>query len=154
MKLRVVSIGTKAPAWVDAGFVEYAKRLPRQMPLELVQIPPAKHHLDKTKFLLEEGDKMLHQLDNTDWVIALDERGKAVASRDLAGRFEVWRNLGANIVFLVGGSDGLSPGVLQRANERMSLSNLTFPHYLVRVILAETLYRAWSIYSGHPYHRE
>ena len=154
MKFRVVALGNRPPAWVQEGFSTYAQRMPQEMPLQLVEIPPPKHHSDAVKFVRSEGDKMLAQIDNNDWVIALDERGKTITSRQLATRFEDWRQTGQNVVFLIGGSDGLAPAVVQRADEKMSLSTLTLPHYMVRPIIAEALYRAWSIYSGHPYHRE
>jgi 23S rRNA (pseudouridine1915-N3)-methyltransferase len=153
MKLRILSVGNKAPDWVQKGFDEYAKRLPRDMPLTLVELPAPKHHGNAHKFVQIEGQKMAAQLDASDWVIALDESGKAVSSTQLAAKMDQWRMQGQNVTFLVGGSDGLADSVLNRANERMSLSALTFPHYVVRVILAEALYRAWSICSGHPYHR-
>jgi 23S rRNA (pseudouridine1915-N3)-methyltransferase len=153
MKLRILSVGNKAPAWVQKGFDEYAKRLPRDMPLTLVELAAPKHHGDAQKFVAAEGQKMAAQLDASDWVVALDESGKAVSSMQLAAKMDQWRMQGQNVSFLVGGSDGLADSVLNRANERMSLSALTFPHYVVRVILAEALYRAWSICSGHPYHR-
>lgn len=154
MKFRIVAVGNKPPAWVQEGFDAYARRMPGEMSIQLVQIPPPKHHADPAKFVRAEGDKMLAQIDNSDWVIALDETGKSVTSQRLAARFEDWRQLGQNVVFLIGGSDGLAPAVHQRANETMSLSALTLPHYMVRVVLAEALYRGWSIFSGHPYHRE
>jgi len=96
---------------------------------------------------------MLAQISASEWVVALEEGGRAVTSVQLAQRLDAWRLQAQNVTFLVGGSDGLSEAVVARANERMSLSSLTFPHYVVRVILAEALYRAWSISSGHPYHR-
>lgn len=153
MKMRIVSVGNKAPDWVRRGYTEYAKRLPPELGLDLVELAAPKHHGDTAKFVLAEGQKMLSQLKPADWVVALDESGKSVSSAQLAGRLDQWRMTGADVVFLVGGSDGLSDLALDRANERMSLSYLTFPHYLVRVILAEALYRAWSISAGHPYHR-
>ena len=154
MKFRIVAVGNKSPTWVQEGFVTYARRMPPEMSLELVEIPPPKHHSDPSKFVRSEGDKMLAQVDNSEWVIALDERGKSVTSQRLAARFEDWRQTGQNVAFLIGGSDGLAPAVHQRANEMMSLSALTLPHYMVRVVLAEALYRGWSIFSGHPYHRD
>ena len=153
MKLRILSVGNKAPGWVQTGFDEYAKRLPRDMPLILTELPAPKHHGDAQKFVQIEGEKMAAQLDAGEWVIALEDSGKAVNSTQLAAKMDKWRMQGQDVTFLVGGSDGLADNVLNRANERLSLSALTFPHYVVRVILAEALYRAWSICSGHPYHR-
>ena len=154
MKFRIVALGNRAPAWVQDGYHTYARRMPPEMALELIELSPPKHHKDPDKFIRAEGDKILAQVDNNDWMIALDERGRSFSSQQLADRFEQWRQVGQDVVFVVGGSDGLAPAVLQRANEKMSLSALTLPHYMVRLLLAEALYRAYSIYSGHPYHRE
>lgn len=153
MKIRILSVGNKSPAWVQSGYAEYAKRMPPDLPLSLVEIPAPKHHTDPAKFVQQEGAKMMVQLQSSEWVVALEEGGKTVTSTELAKKLDDWRMQGQNVTFLVGGSDGLSDSVLNRANERMSLSSLTFPHYFVRVILAEALYRAWSISTGHPYHR-
>jgi len=146
-------VGNKAPAWVQVGFAEYAKRMPPDLALELIEIAPPKHRGDVKKFVQIEAEKIQKQLRRGDWVIALDERGRDVSSRELATKLDQWKMLGQRVVFLIGGSDGLAPELLKRANESLSLSNLTFPHYAVRVILGEALYRAWSISSGHPYHR-
>jgi 23S rRNA (pseudouridine1915-N3)-methyltransferase len=153
VKLKILSVGAKSPEWIQRGFDEYQKRLSREMPLELVEISPGKHHKDPAKFKAEEGTKMLAALTTQDWVVSLDERGKSVTSRALAGRLEQWREFGKDVVIVIGGSDGLDKTVLSRAQESLSLSALTFPHYLVRVIVAEALYRAWTITRNHPYHR-
>lgn len=153
MKLTIVAVGNKSPTWVKTGYDEYAKRFPRELPLELMEIPAPRHHRDPSRFKLLEGEKMLGCLSPDDWVVALEENGRAVTSAQLAEKLSGWQMNGQNVVFLVGGSDGLADIVLNRANERMSLSSLTFPHYVVRVILAEALYRARSIGIGHPYHR-
>ncbi len=153
MKFRLLSVGVKSPAWVREGFAEYAKRMPREMPLELVEITAPKHHGDVAQFVQAEGAKMTAQLSDDDWVVALTESGRPVSSVQLADKMEQWRMAGRNVAFLIGGSDGLSKAALKRADELMSLSSLTFPHYLVRVVAAEALYRAWSIGAGHPYHR-
>ncbi len=153
MKLRIVSVGTKAPAWVRTGFAEYTKRMPNEMPVELVEIPAPKHGGDKAKHMQSEAAKMLAAIGSDDWVVALDEKGKRISSVQLAGKLDQWRMDSTNVVFLVGGADGLGKDVRRRANETVSLSELTLPHYMVRVILAEALYRAWTIHVGHPYHR-
>lgn len=153
MKLTIVAVGNKAPAWVKAGYDEYAKRFPRELTLELIEIPAPRHHRDPSRFKQLEGEKMLGCLSSEDWVVALEEGGRAVTSAQLAEKLSGWQMNVQNVVFLVGGSDGLADIALSRANERMSLSSLTFPHYVVRVILAEALYRARSIDTGHPYHR-
>ena len=153
MKLRLLSVGTRAPAWVRDAFDEYARRLPPDMPLELIEIAAPKHQGDKARFIQAEDDKMSAQIASGDWVVALDEGGRQVSSVQLADKLESWRMDGRNVTILIGGSDGLGSKVRQRANEQISLSALTFPHYMVRVLVAEALYRAWSISSGHPYHR-
>ena len=153
MKIRLLAVGNKPPVWVSNAFDEYAKRFPRDMPLELVQIAAARHKGDTARFIRAEGERMLQQVGKSERLIVLDEGGKAYTSAALAERLNHWRDQGSNICFAVGGSDGLAPEVLARADERWSLSTLTLPHYLVRVVVAEALYRAWSICTGHPYHR-
>lgn len=153
MKLRILSVGTKPPGWVREGFVAYAKRLPVEMPLELVEIAAPKHRGDVRAFVEAEGAKMVAQISPKERVVALEDSGVTVSSAQLAAKLDNWRMQGQNVVFLIGGSDGLSAAALERAQERMSLSALTLPHYMVRVVLAEALYRAWSINVGHPYHR-
>jgi 23S rRNA (pseudouridine1915-N3)-methyltransferase len=153
MKLTIVAVGNKAPSWVKTGYSEYAKRLPRELSLDLIEIPAPRHHNDPAKFVQLEGAKMTSHLSAGDWVVALEEGGRPCTSSALAQKISNWQMAGQNVTFLVGGSDGLADIALNRANERMSLSSLTFPHYVVRVILAEALYRAWSISAGHPYHR-
>ena len=154
MKLRIISVGTKCPGWVRQGFDEYAKRMPREMPLSLLEIPAPRHHQDSNKVDEVEGKKIAEKIGPSDWVVALDEQGKSFDSKALAQALDGWRDLGKDVVFLIGGANGLSDALLDRANKRISLSALTFPHYLVRVLIAEALYRAHSIYIGHPYHRD
>ena len=154
MKIKIISVGSKSPGWVRAGYEEYAKRLPRELPLTLIEIPAPKHQGRAERFIRIEGDKMLAQIQPADWVVALDEGGRSVSSEQLARKMDNWRMNGRPVAICVGGADGLAPEVRQRADETLSLSALTFPHYLVRVVLAEALYRAWTINVGHPYHRE
>lgn len=154
MKLRVISVGNKCPGWIRQGFDEYAKRMPKEMPLSLTEIAAPKHHQDSSKVNELEARKILEKIQPTDWVVALDETGRQLSSPALAGELERWRELGKDIVFVIGGANGLASEVLERANQQLSLSALTFPHYVVRVLIAETLYRAWSISIGHPYHRQ
>jgi 23S rRNA (pseudouridine1915-N3)-methyltransferase len=153
MKLKIVSVGNKPPEWVVSGFVEYTKRMPHDMRVDLVEIPAPKHHKDHRRVVADEGERTLQAVATGDWVVALDEGGRPVSSTELADKLGEWRMRGADVTFVVGGADGLDGGVRTRANETISLSNLTFPHYMVRVILAEALYRAWTITTGHPYHR-
>ena len=154
MKLQVLSVGNRCPGWIRQGFDEYAKRMPKEMPLNLTEIAPPKHHQDSSKIDELEAKKILQKIQPADWVVALDERGRHSSSPALAGELERWRELGKDVVFVIGGANGLASEVLERANQQLSLSALTFPHCVVRVLIAETLYRAWSISIGHPYHRQ
>lgn len=149
----MIAVGARAPAWVQDGFVTYARRMPREMPLELIALP-SRQQGPAAQFKRTEGQAILQRIAPDDHVVVLDERGSNRKSQDLARRLEHWRGLGRDIVFVIGGAAGLADEVGQRAQETLRLSDLTLPHYLVRVILAEALYRAWSIHSGHPYHRE
>lgn len=154
MKLRVISVGSKCPGWIRQGFDEYAKRLPKEMPLTLVEVPAPRHHQDSAKVDEYEAKKIAEKFNPSDWVVAMDEAGRQLNSKGVSAELNRWRDMGKDIVFLIGGANGLSPTLLDRADQRLSLSALTFPHYMVRVLLAESLYRAWTISIGHPYHRE
>ena len=138
---------------MQAGFAEYAKRLSRGVRLMLEEIPAPRHHSDRTKINAQEAEKVLARIGDNDLVVALDEHGQQTSSMQLAERIKSWQMHRFGVVMVVGGADGLGKLVLARANECISLSKLTLPHYLVRVVLAEALYRADSINSGHPYHR-
>jgi 23S rRNA (pseudouridine1915-N3)-methyltransferase len=154
VKIRLVAVGSRPPEWVVKGFTEYARRLPREMPLDLVEIPPAaRRNAPVAQVRAHEAQRLLDQVDPKDWVVVLDERGTTWTTLHLAQRLGDWRMQGRNVVFLVGGADGLDAACLERANEVLSLSAMTLPHALVRVLLAEQIYRAWTVLSGHPYHR-
>jgi 23S rRNA (pseudouridine1915-N3)-methyltransferase len=154
VKIRLVAVGNRPPEWVVKGFVEYARRLPREMPIDLVEIPPAaRRNAPVAQVRATEAQRLLGQVGPGDWVVALDERGTTWSTLRLAEKLDDWRMLGRDIVFLVGGADGLDPVCHERADEVLSLSAMTLPHALVRVLLAEQIYRAWTILSGHPYHR-
>ena len=155
MRIKLIAVGTKMPGWIVQGFDEFQKRMPSEMVLELVEIAPG--HRGKSanidKAIARESSQMLAALTSTDHVIALDVKGKAWSTEQLAQKMQDWRMSGVNVALLVGGPDGLSEDCLARASQRWSLSALTLPHPLVRVVVAEQLYRAWSILSNHPYHR-
>ena len=153
MKIKILTVAAKAPAWVQQGYTEYAKRMPKGLSFELIEIAPSKHANDTERFKAEEGERILGRIRDDDWVIALDEQGTLWESAKLARSMEQWQMQGRDVVFAIGGSDGLSNTVKSRADQVVSLSKLTFPHHLVRVIVAEALYRAWTISAGHPYHR-
>jgi 23S rRNA (pseudouridine1915-N3)-methyltransferase len=137
-------VGHKMPAWVNTGFAEYAKRLPADYQLQLIDIPSRKHPKNS-------GEKLL--LAAQPPIIALDRQGQSISTAQLAAYLQQWHDAHQNPSLLVGGPDGLSPDCLKQAEKVWSLSALTFPHPLVRIILAEQIYRAWSIISHHPYHR-
>jgi 23S rRNA (pseudouridine1915-N3)-methyltransferase len=154
MRVSLVAVGQRMPGWVQQGFSEYAQRLRPRLPLQLVEIPAVKRGADLQRAMEEEGRKLLAAVRNDDYVVALDERGKSRSSVELSQWLGQRLNDGRDLDFLVGGADGFAPEVLQRANERWSLSALTLPHALVRVVFAEQIYRAVTLLDGHPYHRE
>jgi 23S rRNA (pseudouridine1915-N3)-methyltransferase len=156
MRFTVLAVGGKMPAWVNQGVAEYQKRLPRELQLEWRDIPLARRGKDSKaeQLCAREGEQLIKSIPRGDRVIALDVGGKSLATPQLAQRLRDWQMSGDNISLLIGGPDGLSPQCLQRADERWSLSDLTLPHPLVRVLLSEQLYRAWTITVNHPYHRD
>ena len=143
------------PAWVKEGYREYARRLPRECRLNLTEIPLGQRGGSKNpeRAVAEEGKRMLAEISPGEHVIALDVKGRNWSTEQLAVQFQQWMLAGRGISLLVGGPDGLSAPCLERAQQRWSLSPLTLPHALVRVLLAEQLYRAWTVTVGHPYHR-
>lgn len=154
MKLRLVAVGQRMPGWVTAGFEDYAQRLPRELRLDLIEIPLAQRgkNADLERAKNTEGDKLIERTRDTHRVV-LDERGAAWSSAQLSTRLRDWMQQGREVSLLVGGPDGHSAEVTRLADERWSLSTLTLPHALVRVLIAEQLYRAWSLTANHPYHR-
>lgn len=154
MKLRVVAVGHRMPAWVDAGFAEYAGRMPREARIELVALKPAPRGAVLQRALDAEGKRILAALPAGCIRVALDERGALLRTLDLVRRIAQWRQSGRDVAFIVGGADGLPENVKKSADLAWSLSPLTLPHGLARVMLAEQLYRAVSILHNHPYHRE
>ncbi len=155
MKLIVAAVSARPPEWVVAGWTEYAKRMPRELPLELLEIKPESRTTGKTAeaMMALEAARIDSQLPAGCRRVALDERGDAPTTPQLAERLTQWMARGDDVAFIVGGPDGLDPRIKKSAHETMRLSSLTLPHALVRVILAEALYRAASVIKGHPYHR-
>ncbi|HKU79461.1 MAG TPA: 23S rRNA (pseudouridine(1915)-N(3))-methyltransferase RlmH [Rhodanobacteraceae bacterium] len=155
MRAKLIAIGERMPGWVAEGFAEYAKRLSRDLPLELVEIKPGARGKgrDDARAMVDEGAALLAALPRDAYVIALDGRGAAWSSEQLAEQLSKWRMAGRDLAFLIGGPDGHSRDVLQRADQRWSLGPMTLPHMLVRLVVAEQLYRAVTILNGHPYHR-
>ena len=155
MRLKIIAIGTKMPDWVEAGCNEYLKRLPSELNIEIVELPLGQRGkgADIKRAITREGKAMLKAIGVQDHVIALDVLGKSWSTEQLAGKLQEWQLSGDNFSLLIGGPDGLAPECLKRANSKWSLSALTLPHPLVRILLVEQLYRAGTINSGHPYHR-
>ena len=156
MRISLIAVGTKMPAWVSQGVAEYGKRMPRELKLEWREIPLARRGKDANarQLCTREGEQIIKAIPTGDRVIALDVLGKRISTEHLAQQLEDWRMSGHNYSLLIGGPDGLSRDCLERADMRWSLSDLTLPHPLVRILLAEQLYRAWTITVNHPYHRQ
>lgn len=156
MRLCVVAVGTRMPSWIEAGFADYARRMPREARLELIEIRPEKREGGRTaaQILEAEAARITAALPRGCLRVALDERGRMVTSGELAQMLYSWLTSGRDVAFIIGGADGLAPALREGADLIWSLSPLTLPHGLVRVVLAEQLYRAVSILRGHPYHRE
>lgn len=155
MRIKVIAIGTRMPAWVEQGTAEYLKRLPKELGLEIVELPLGFRSKNQPvqKAVQTEGNSMLQAIPANDQVIALDVNGSPLSTEKLARHIGQWLHSGNNFSLLIGGPDGLAGDCLARADMRWSLSALTLPHPLVRVILVEQFYRAWSINAGHPYHK-
>jgi 23S rRNA (pseudouridine1915-N3)-methyltransferase len=155
MQIHLISVGNRMPDWIKAGFEEYSKRMPRECELIIKEIPPGirTKNSDLIKTLKDEGERMNSAIPAGSHIVALDVSGRPWTTPDLANNLERWLEGGKNIALLIGGPEGLADSVKNRAGEFWSLSPLTFPHPLVRVIVAEQLYRAWSILQNHPYHR-
>ncbi|TQV68262.1 23S rRNA (pseudouridine(1915)-N(3))-methyltransferase RlmH [Exilibacterium tricleocarpae] len=155
MRIRILAVGGKMPAWVTQGYQDYARRLPRELAVELVELPLGTRGKNAAvhKAVAREGEQMLAAVAAADRVIALDVRGRAWSTPQLAEQLAGWRMEGDNYSLLIGGPDGLAPACLARADMSWSLSPLTLPHPLVRVLLIEQLYRAWTILQNHPYHK-
>lgn len=155
MKATLIAVGERAPDWVASGFSEYQKRLSHWLPLGLMEISPGLRGKgrDAVRATSDEGTRVLAALPKQAHVVCLDGRGKAWTSEQLAQRLEAWRQGGRDLAFLIGGPEGHAPEVLAAAHEQWSLGPLTLPHMLVRLVLAEQLYRASSLLANHPYHR-
>ena len=155
MHIRLLAVGDRQPSWVDDAFDKYRERFPRDWKFRIDTIPAARRGKnDKSQTAKGvEGERILAKLNAAEQVVLLDEQGKQLTSAVLATRLADWQRERRDLCFVVGGPDGVSDACRQRANFVWSLSNLTLPHGLVRVLLAEQLYRAWSLQTGHPYHR-
>lgn len=159
MKLRILSVGHKMPAWVEVACTEYIKRMPRELSIEIIEVKPEKRAAGNSTDNIQAIEaRRLLEAAGDNFLIACDENGQQVTTLQLAEKLRSWQNgdenNGKNISFLIGGSDGLHPNILLKANWNLGLSQLTLPHAFARVLLCEQLYRAQSIIHNHPYHRE
>lgn len=156
MKLSIIAVGHKQPAWVETAYQEYAKRMPREAQVELREIKPEKRDGGRTalQVMEVERDRILAALPPGCRKVALDEHGAAWTSKRLAEGLASWQRDGRDVALIIGGADGLHPELKAAADQLLQLSALTLPHGMVRVLLAEQLYRAVSILNNHPYHRE
>lgn len=155
MKLNIISVGHKMPSWVESACAEYIKRMPRELSVQLVEIKPDKRAAGKNSEAVQEAEaKRILEVVGKDYLIALDERGQEVTTLQLAERMVTWLGNGRDVSLIIGGADGLHSSIKQKADWLWSLSKLTLPHGMVRVLLSEQLYRAHSVIQNHPYHRE
>ncbi len=155
MRIKLVAVGKGMPAWIAAGFHEYAGRLPADWRLELVEVtaPRRGKRPNIAQTMQEECTRLWAAVPKGAWTVALDETGRAWDTRELARHLARWKDQETTVALLVGGADGMDPVCRERTRQVWSLSSLTLPHMLVRIVVAEQLYRAWTIVAGHPYHR-
>ncbi|WP_250533637.1 23S rRNA (pseudouridine(1915)-N(3))-methyltransferase RlmH [Caballeronia sp. AZ10_KS36] len=155
MKLYILAVGHKMPDWIESGFDEYAKRMPPELRIELKEIKPEQRSSGRNaeSVMTAERQRIQAVLPKNARVVALDERGRDWTTMQLANALPGWQQDGRDVAFVIGGADGLAPEVKARAELMLRVSSLTLPHGMVRVLLAEQLYRAWSITQNHPYHR-
>ena len=155
MLIHLIAVGTRMPDWVEHGYAEYAKRMPLESKIKLVEISAGKRskNSDIKRLTQQEGEKMLAAIPKGAKAVALDVLGKACSTEELAQELKIWQASGQDIAILIGGPEGLAEDCLKMAQQKISLSKLTLPHPLVRVVLAEQLYRASTILKGHPYHK-
>lgn len=153
MKIKIISIGNKMPAWINEAFDSYISKLNRDFTLQLIEIKPEKKFDSIEQKKLSESEKILSHVDK-EFLIVLDEKGLQFSSQELAQKLKHWSEHFKHITFVIGGADGIHEDILHKANLTWSLSKSTFPHAFVRVLITEQLYRAHSILENHPYHRE
>ena len=156
MKIHLIAVGKKMPEWINNGYTEFSKRMPPELQINLIEITPSTRNKSTPieKNIKEEGERIQSAIPTNTKLIILDEKGKDFSSIELSKKIEGWLPVGQDIALVVGGADGIDPDIKQQADEKWSLSSFTLPHALVRVVVAEQLYRAWSILQGHPYHRK
>jgi len=155
MKLKIISVGHKMPAWVETACSDYIKRMPRELTTEIIEIKPDKRSNGKKNAAVQAAEAArMRKAANNDYLIACDERGVEKTTLQLASVMQSWQEMGRDVSILVGGADGLDPSLIKQADWHWSLSKLTLPHAFVRVLLTEQLYRAHTVIQNHPYHRE
>lgn len=156
MQIDLIAVGKRMPAWIESGVKEYAKRLPKLINFNLIEITPAvrgKSNIAEN-YKQKEEEKILAAISAESLIIVLDEHGRLISSQSLAGQLQNWIDNQQHISLIIGGADGLSKTILKKAHHTWSLSKMTLPHGLIRVMMVEQIYRAWTITQNHPYHRE
>lgn len=155
MQIELIAVGAKMPDWINTAWQDYTKRLPKDWQLNLTEIPAGKRGKNAPieRILQEEGERILKAAQDCDVVIALDRIGRAISSQNLAQQCQAWHDSRQRVALLIGGPEGLSSSCLDASQQCWSLSTLTFPHPVVRIVIAEQVFRAWSILHNHPYHR-
>lgn len=156
MALNIIAVGTRMPGWVQQGVAEYTRRMPAYCAVNWQEIKPQARGAatGAQAGMTKEAERIRKALPRQGWLVLLDETGQRQSTRDLATRLSAWQTMGRPVSLLIGGADGVDPALKAEADETLRLSDLTLPHPLVRVLLAEQLYRAWSILDNHPYHRD
>lgn len=162
MLIRIIAVGQRSPKWVEEAVADYLKRFPKELNVELVTVKTENRTGDPTRrteaatatLMAREAERLRAKIPPKARIVVLDERGQDLRTTALAARLQGWQQAADPVALLIGGPDGLDPGLRAEAHESIRLSSLTLPHALVRVLLAEQLYRAWSINAHHPYHRE
>jgi len=155
MQIHLIAMGQRMPAWVNQGVNEFVKRMPPECRIKVVEIPASKRSktTDLNRLMQQEGEKMLAAIPKGALVVAMDVKGKVCSTEELSQQLDGWLQGGRDVAMLIGGPEGLAPACLEKAEVSLSLSNMTLPHPLVRIILTEQLYRAMSILKNHPYHK-
>ncbi len=156
MRISIVAVSRRPPAWLDTGIKDYIRRLPPETKPQILEVRPAQRRPGVTpeKNMAEEARRILSILPGGTHIITLDENGRQLTSRQWSDRLHQWQLEGTDVTFIIGGADGLAPAVRDMARDSWSLSGLTLPHGIARLLLVEQLYRAWSLLNNHPYHRE
>lgn len=156
MKIKILALGEKMPKWLQEGYQEYQKRLSSSsIKLEMVELPIAKRGKNNNtqKLMAQEAKSILNKLSDNDYIVVLDPQGKMTSTEDLAVKIESWQQTQPNVALIIGGPDGIDTEIKKMAQEKISFSRMTFPHPIVRIVLVEQIYRAWTILQGHPYHK-